>query len=510
MKEADDRSPDRSLPILVFIALAGFVFYLFKPADVAFLTDDSAGYIYLNAARPIGYPLFLAGVKALTGSYRWLPQIQLALVFCGFLALALAVRRLLGSAWAGAIVLALSAANVAAVSLAFSLMSDGLSLALLCLFAAATLRFVKDGRSSQSLTKSLIAGAAVMVRPVNAALLVADLVAIAGLGGATAGRKARLGVLAVACVVAGLAASPIAYRLVLGAAEGKSPLARGLFQKAIYVEPISEQPYMDCIGDKAYDAVKLTRNYVRTAPEPIRRYLMQKMSDHLRFDYVIPVIANQKKLEWGSDADPYLRCYAAQAFRERPLQLAGGAFVEFWALVSNEPFLDAASLALLKKYVETNPLPALETQPEPPVDASFSTRIHQDFGYPLSQGATVMDIIPPHVRNPLVALPLRLFGLLAFAAPFAAAALFAFTKAARIRQALLAVVSLGVISLAGKAISAIVEFALLRYAIVYWPIDVAIVVIFGAATLAWTRRAPETPLARIEPRPAPRTPGTRP
>jgi hypothetical protein len=489
MSKAQAKLRDPTVLVYFAIAFAAFVFFGLRSDGASLLTGDAASYLYFDPVRPIGYPAFLALVRMLTGGLRWLAAIQLAAALAGILALALALRRFVGSAWAGGAALVLSAGNVAAISLAYGVMSDSLSLALLCLFAAAVLAFLQQESTALSLTKSLISAAAVAVRPVNIVLFPADLfVILAGRGGMR--RKVLLSLAAAALFGAGIAISPLYQKLAHGAAAAGSPLARGLFQKAIFIEPPSEQPYRACIGDEAFAAVKQGRDYVLRAPEATRRQLELKMSDHLRFDYVIPLLARQQGAASQAEVDPRLMCYALQALRDRPAQMIGGFWTEFWALATNKPFLDQSGLAALQAYVAANPAPMQALQPLPPADAANFARAEAEFGQPpRAKAMGAEDLLPRQVRSAVVAAPLRLFGALALAAPFIAAALLLRAPNERIRLWLLAIVALGFAATAGKALSAISEFAIGRYAAVFWPLDVAVLTLFVASLAALLRGA---------------------
>jgi hypothetical protein len=499
MGEFGKRLKAHSGALYALIAFAAFAIYLIKPNSAIFLTDDSPSYIYFNPGRPIGYPLLLALVKTLTGGYAWLPQIQLALTLVSIVAVAFAVRRLLGSALAGAFVLVFSAANVAAVSLAFTMMSDVFSLVMLGFFAASLIHFLVDGGLARSISKSLLAAAATTVRPVNVTLIVADLIAIAARGGATTRRKLLYAAIALVCAVAGVLASPVAYRVFFGTRDVGSPLARGVFQKAMYVEPINEAKYRDCVGDRAFESIQLVRTYTANAPEATQRFLAQTLSDTARFQYLIPLIANERHLVSGRQTDPYLTCYTLQAVREHPVQLIAGVWTEFWASETNRPFLDETALAQLKDYLAAHrpPLSELAPQRPPPQDLEEAARTEADFGAQPTGATTEADMAPARVRSALIVWPLRLFGILVFASPFIAVLLLAFSRAApAVRLWLWAVVALSAISMIGRAVSAVVEFALTRYTAVYWPIDVAVVTIFVFAVAALARGEDPAPMRR--------------
>ncbi len=458
--------------VLIAVCLAIYAPLL---GSTPFVSQDSSGYLYFHVSRPIGYPAFLGAMKALTGDYSLVPAAQLALMTLSAAALAAAVEFYCRSILAGLALLVVLAANFSIFRMAGNALSEPLALVLESLFLGGILVWRRTGSRSALWGAAAFAAAAIATRPVNITLA-APFVLLTLLPVAVSAPRGRLAGLAVSLVILGIGyeATPIAHRLLYGPVTESSPFARGLFQKAMFLPPpANAEPYRACIGADAYDAVDKARSYVDQAPAGYRAFLKYRFSDYLRFNVVIPGIAEVNGLPSGSEADAYLMCYVRLAIAEQPVRFLVNNAWEYWRLLSFEPFLHDRDRRGYEDYITSTDLPLPPPRPEPPQDRELSARLKSDFG--IGQNDLGTHSPGPAVLRPadgLAGLP-RIVMRLAIAfctlSGFAALLFLPFAKQPAAREDLMLCLGLAAALHGAFLITATVEFGLSRYLFIFWP-----------------------------------------
>jgi hypothetical protein len=167
-----DRAPDWFAPATALFTALVVGVQLLRPAPVELMQADSQSYLKFTAIRTAGYPLFLRLVEHLPGGLIGLPWLQFGVYGVSAWLLAGSFRRLSGSNIAGALLLILLLGNVQVTRLSFMILTEPLFLSCLMLLLALFCRLVQTPRWPTLALASLVAGAAILIRPAGYALLV--------------------------------------------------------------------------------------------------------------------------------------------------------------------------------------------------------------------------------------------------------------------------------------------------------------------------------------------------
>ena len=134
---------------------------------IELLDADSLGYLEFSRIRTAGYPVFLWVIQSLFGTYEAAPAVQSAIFALSVGFLATQVSRLFRSSLAATIVMGCLLLNPDIMKYHFKILTESLSLALLCLYFAFIARYLLTRRARNIAFAGLISGAAVLVRPIN-------------------------------------------------------------------------------------------------------------------------------------------------------------------------------------------------------------------------------------------------------------------------------------------------------------------------------------------------------
>ncbi len=145
---------------------------LLRPLPASLIQTDSPAYLNFASTRTAGYPLFLRVVEHLPGGLHSLPLLQLAIYGLAALFLCGSFRRLSGSKFATAMLLALLLGNGQVTRLSFMIMTELIFLSCLMLLLGIFCRLLRVPRWPTLALASLITGLAVLIRPAGYALVV--------------------------------------------------------------------------------------------------------------------------------------------------------------------------------------------------------------------------------------------------------------------------------------------------------------------------------------------------
>ncbi len=465
-----DAERNTSLGILggeILLVLLAFYYYRHLAAGLPLVANDSASYLYFHPTRPVGYPFFLEAVHGVFGSYKITADLQLALAMVGIFAVARGIGSFLESGSTGLFLLIVSIANLPFLQATGSLLSEPLSFTLICAFTTATLHFVKCPSIAKSVLKSIFAALAITVRPVNIVLVLADI------GLVLVNRKLAAKEQLASCALSGLltaaalVATPLTHFAMYGSADGGSPLARGLFQKAFYVAPVNAEKYRACVGSEVFDNITAARAYTDKAPPAFRRQLEYRLGDYIRFEYALNALAKAENVDSAWKIDDKLRCYFAAAWAEHPFELVKGDLREFFAMLTLRPFLLSAEIPAFQEYLTANP-PPMPTADVPAADVQMQQRLQSEFALPAAPPPDISYFVPKGRYNTILSAFSRLAASLCNLAPIVALAMLLWTKENSQRERLWVAAGLGLITIAGTLITSVSEFGLARYVLVYW------------------------------------------
>ena len=362
-------------------SLLVFGFLAWRHAGVEMIMNDSASYIYFHASRPIGYPVFLATLRTIGVPYDKIPLVQLALLILAFAALSLEISRYFRSPLWGAVLFVLLCANAKLTILAAWLYTEAISVVFLCLLMVAAMRFWRAPSLPLGFAKSMLIGVLVTLKPVFVVFFALDVGLIALTRGVSI-RDRGVGVLVAGALVgAAWMASPIAHKAMGGVVYESSPLSRGLFQKAIFIEPRDDARARTCVGEDVYAIIGRTRQYVSEAPPPYQEALREIMSDITRFDVVIPLLAQQHDYVSESQADTELKCYAFAVIGADPWAYVSNNVRDFSYFLVNAPLV--ADREGFSRYLREHPFPAMPNPPHPrewrDMAAKLKAEFHREF-----------------------------------------------------------------------------------------------------------------------------------
>jgi hypothetical protein len=483
-RKAAERHPCATLCFLP--ALVAALFCATAPVH-SLLTTDSPGYLYFAAGRPAAYPALLWLVRHISGGYAALRPVQAALYCAATVWLGIASRQYAGSLVAALVLQALLLAYPAPLQLADQVMADSLSATITVLFAGQALRIAVKPSLPNCAVAAALAGVGMLVRPDNLALFPAVLL----LSACTGAARFRSSFVAVACLGAGLAITPLAQLALRGSAAGDQRLGREVMQKALFLP--DPTPSAGALCDIDYiDAVAAPMvAYWRAAPAEFQDVLRLRISNLLRYDVIIPGLLARHGMTSVSDAGPLLMCYTLITARAAPGDMLGAAAHEYRNLILNYTFVSADWHHRYTAYLRANPPPLPAAQPLPDSTLELRQRAEADVGAAVAQGEPENKFAPPRARNALAVFLLNATQIAGCAATWvfillAPAKLVQRTIMAR---GMIAGAALGLaLQLHLLAIAAI-EIAEPRYIFPLWPLFIVPLFIASVIVSRWRTRA---------------------
>jgi hypothetical protein len=244
---------------------------------------DSQGYLQFMPWRTAGYPVFLWATHWLFGTYEAVPAVQSAIFALSAGFVATQVWHLFRSSLAAAIVLGCLLLNPDITKYHFKILTESLSLSLLCLYCAFMARYLRTRRMRNIVFAALVSGAGVLVRPINYTWLTGMILLIAIAWRCQACRMPQLALLSLLPYGAMITLGALAFFARHGEFQTQSFLGHNLHGKALfYVDssvPTAAPNYM------AYMEREITpiRDAILTCSTLQCRYsLSARAYDHIR------------------------------------------------------------------------------------------------------------------------------------------------------------------------------------------------------------------------------------
>jgi len=148
--------------LLVVNLFAGYVIF---PTEL--VQPDSGGYIAFSSSRTLGYPVFLWCVHAIFKTYAAVPFFQLFIYCIASYKLAVSIKRISKNASIPYFLLALLWLNPEWIKCHFQLMTESISVSMLCLFMASLINAHLTGRYRSFLYAGVFFALSVLMRPIN-------------------------------------------------------------------------------------------------------------------------------------------------------------------------------------------------------------------------------------------------------------------------------------------------------------------------------------------------------
>jgi hypothetical protein len=479
--------------LIAAVAVVAGVIYLILPPTASLLNGDTPDYLYFDAGRPIGYPIFVRVVWWLTDSYAAIRPVQM-LIF------------IFSASWASWAVFRYGWGGIAAISfqlgvlghpgpvgLADSIMSDSLAASLYLFYLAAVLSFVRAPALGRYAVTCVVMALLITVRPVGVALIASNLALLLLYRRDLQREFFAASALLLVLAFAGWFVTPAVHSLT-GGEKVSTPLARGLVQKVIFEEPEPAQT-RSCEEDFIENLTRPALEYMRTVPAEHRDLMRLRYSTYLRFKTIIPGLVQRHHFTREAEADPILMCYSLARIRENPLSFLHTIAHDYWTFVTNHTFITARQRDDYNVFRAAHP-PVL-----PPVfrntDDHYEMReravrdLGQDTVAATEFMAEEIPFDPPRARPEVLILALKLVQV---AATFGGLACILLVPI-RLMGGSVARdwVTLGVLAIAAQVsliITSVVEIALPRYVFPIWPyywITIIVLTIWAARSVLKTR-----------------------
>ena len=443
---------DIAFRIVIFAASTGMFFvYLNAFRNETLIAKDSLSYINFSPDRPIGYPIFLSIIGLFDKSYALAFPVQLALL-CGSSALlAIAIASFLDSYVAGTLLLGMLLANKVMLRLSASIMSDPLACILLTLFTAFSISYVRSARLQNACIKTFFVGWSIACRPINIVFPLSDLLIVL-LGNTKIRTRLKHAVIALAFALISLMITPL-FHLFYSASVATSPLARGLFQKAIFDAPVDKSAYARCVDEATFSAIEASKDYIARAPESFRPVLVAKMSDYVRFQIVIPALNRA-----GRPVDQSLMCFAMDAMKKYGFTILRDDLADYIRLATYSPRINSNDAVSYINYITQN-------------SPSAYLKNHSGSELPYFEASSLQDDFYPEPEfGGATRTAARLLIGLSNLVPLIAVIVVLFVRRPDVRFLLLISVAFGLPANIALAATAMIEFPLSRYVMVYLPL----------------------------------------
>ncbi|MES2252368.1 MAG: hypothetical protein V4482_01615 [Pseudomonadota bacterium] len=148
--------------LLAVNLVAGYVIF---PTEL--IQADSQGYIAFSSSRTLGYPVFLWCVHAVFKTYVAVPFFQLFIYSIASYNLAISIKKISKNAIIPYFLLVLLWLNPEWIKCHFQLMTESLSVSLLCFFMAFLIKAHLTGQYRSFLYAGVFFALSVLVRPIN-------------------------------------------------------------------------------------------------------------------------------------------------------------------------------------------------------------------------------------------------------------------------------------------------------------------------------------------------------
>jgi len=475
----------------LFVALAPFAFgayYMAAPSTMPLITGDSPGYMHFSTDRPIGYPLFLFVLKHLTGHYSSIPYVQI-FVFCLVTFLLGIELHKYGKPLLLAFLVELGVlGHPGPIGFANSIMSDSLSASANVAFIMTLVHFIEKPSQRRFTLVCTIVAVAICLRPINLALLPATGL-LALIFRTVSGLKLqRTALLIVAGAALGIGVTPAANMVIHGSFDSSSPTARGLLQKAIFMDVRdsrleSSNPDATLI-ESAADPVN---DYLRTVPRDIRDLMRYSYSQVLRFDIILPGLETLHPRLSASQMDGLIMRYTLRRFAEDPAAVVRQTIREYCNLITNYTYLTSEERSRYLEFVKDHP-PVMPTSVEPvhhELERKFAELSKEGITVPESAVVTGSVAEPPKARPYVLVIGLRTAQLCSILISFALVwPLWLRIRGAPVKDTW---VLLGLIALTAQLqllVTSVVEMAQPRYIYPVWPLLWVILILASYEALA--------------------------
>ena len=443
------------LPVLIA------AYYMTMPTTVPLLMPDSSSYLNFDIDRPIGYPAVLAATRFLTGDYSNIRYVQM-FTYCA----ATCLMGILLWRFSQSLIMPLIAqlgilGHPGPINLAQTVISDSLSASVILLFVCALFYFFENPCMKRYATICAVAAVSITLRPVNIALIPVTIILAAHFRQTIGASVWMILLTCIAIFAVGVEVTPIASRLIHGSFETSTPLARGLFQKAIFVDARPDDAsHKECDGPYIESITGPINVYLRTVPVEMQSLMRFQYSQMIRFSSILPGLEKMHHGSSDTNRDKILMCYTLERFRENPLAVVRQTAVEYWNLIDNYSFITQQQRNAYLAFLSAHPpiLPPMDEIPDAPFD-------------------------PPKGRPILLIAALKIVQLpAAFVCAVLALAAIVRIKPFALSDRWLIV---GLIALAAQSIlvaTAVVEMAQARYFFPVWPLfwTVLVIAVSGA------------------------------
>ena len=482
-----DRTVFAAMATLAFLASIAAIAIT---ARVNPLRGDSAEYLYFDPSRTVGYPAFLALVRALTGRVALAVPFQILILGGSLLFLAWTFHQLVRRPYVSFVFLAFLLLQAGMWFASAFIMTEALSTALVACWCAQLLRMLRAPRWRGCAALIAISAAGAMVRPSLVALFIGTFLFI--LFGLKARERASAAFFAVLGLLCAWAATPLAQLMIHGSARTTSPLARGVLQHSLYCE--ASNPSGNADFDFVEHSAAPIRRYIDSAPAEMHEQFRRAYSTPLRFGLIIPVLGRRHGVSVRSQVDPFLAPIAAARLRANPFCYIRSAANEYLRLTAFDTDPTSEDAALINGFMKSHPAPELPQYPVLPGDRQMALRAASEVN--ASPSGLTPRVWQMRVAGdvPLLALlPMRLiYALASVAGLFWLLLLAASSRLSRKqRQLLPATAAMGAAFHCALAITAIVEIGFYRYLMPFWPMVCTLVFLcaLGLAEFANRRHA---------------------
>lgn len=434
--------------------------------DVLPLRPDTAGYLYFDPSRPIGYPFFLWFVN-LFGSPVLSVTVQKLLLTISLFLLGLTFYR-----WSGRPILSVLFQLGLVLSpemwkFSGGMNAEALGTAAVALWCAQLIRTLQTPSPRAIGFLSIIAGVAMLVKPSLVMLFIGT--AVASFLLQTSRERGAGLILAAAGLIISLAVTPLANLFLHGSTASGSPVARGVLQHTLFCTPSKLPTDPDSAFVEQYS--KAVRDYISSAPPSTHHALKRIYTGKLRFGLIIPTLGRRHGLQASWQTDPLIWKIAKDRIFANPGCYARSVFGSYFNLATYQSY-SSAEVRRLREWLAAKPPIEVPIVRALPNDEQLAKWAAHEVGHPELRLPGRRSFEPPTGRPlALVWMARLIYGSAAIAGLISAFLLLAPVKLETdLRRLLICTAALGVVFHGVVGLTAFVELHLTRYNVALGPV----------------------------------------